>query len=247
MKRFLYIIILFFLGFNCFSQDLITSKELNRTYNILVGDTSLGTVFLIKENNLNYWVTAKHVLGKVQNNQAVTVKILQDTIWRKLTGKVLLHSNPLVDIALIQPNDTSSVDAISLDQTFFFFGDEGFFLGFPFGLKTSDRSGINKGFPVPLIKKCVLSGNRFDNGVVTWLLDGNNNPGFSGGPVFFKNRKNPKDQRLYLLGVISAYINQWDQLVTPFGLLDYKENSGIIITIGAKHIKEILIQNGKTK
>jgi hypothetical protein len=104
---------------------------------------------------------------------------------------------------------------------------------------------MNKGFPFPLVKKCVFSGNYNEKGVQMFFLDGNNNPGFSGGPVFFKNREKSDDKRLYLAAIVSAYVNQKNQMITPIGTFDYTENSGIILAFSSSHIKEILTQNGK--
>jgi len=244
MKQLIFLCLFFACLINSFSQELVTKLEFSRTFNILK-DSATGTCFLIIDKKKNYWVTAKHVLGAVTNNQKVSFFILKDTTWNKTSGTVLIHSNSLIDIAVIVPNDTSTTNAISLDQTSTYLGDEGFFLGFPFGMKTKDNSNINKGFPIPLIKKCVYSGIYSEQGIQMFFLDGNNNPGFSGGPVFFKNRQDPNDARLYLAAIISAYVNQKKQMVSPIGTIDYNENSGIILAYRSSHIKEILQQNGK--
>ena len=46
------------------------------------------------------------------------------------------------------------------------------------------------------------------NDIYVLLLDGHNNPGFSGGPVLFKDRLKSGDNKYHLIGVISAYVNQ---------------------------------------
>src|SRR5690606_9911509 len=106
-------------------------------------------------------------------------------------------------------------------------GDNGIFLGYPYGFRTNDKSNLNLGFPFPLIKRANFSGLTTENDVVTLWLDGHNNPGFSGGPIFFKRRVDPTDQNWYLAGVISAYISQLNKLITPLGELQYAENSGL--------------------
>lgn len=244
MKKILFLLLLPFIRLSSFSQDFISSFEFERTFNIRK-DSSTGTCFLIQEKQKNYWITAKHVLGKVSSKQKVSFHILQDTSWLLATGTVLLHTNPLIDIAVVIPDDTSTINAISLNQAQMILGDEGFFLGFPFGMKTRDNGKINKGFPFALIKKCVFSGNYTEQGIQMMFFDGNNNPGFSGGPVFYKNRLDANDRRLYLVAVISAYVNQKNQMITPIGTFDYNENSGIILAFRSSHIKEILTQNGR--
>lgn len=195
-------------------------------------------------NNKGYLITAKHVLGDVKNKQLIDFSIIHTKTVYNLKGSVLLHSNQAIDIALISFDD--SAKGIPLEPEHPTFGDQGFFLGFPLGLKTfSDRdTGFGRGFPIPLIKKCTFSGVISEDGVTTYFLDGHNNPGFSGGPVLFKNRNKLGDTDFHLLGVISAYINQRNQVVTPSGTVDYAENSGIIIVYAASHISEILTQNG---
>jgi len=244
MKHFLLFLIIGCSALKSFSQDFITGNEFSRTFN-LKKDTLSGTCFLIFENKKNYWITAKHVLGNVRNGQKINFYILQDTSWLIATGTVLLHSNPQIDIAVISPEDTSTTNGIALNQTGPALGEEGFFLGFPFGLKTKDPSNINKGFPFALVKKCVFSGAYTEKGIQLFFFDGNNNPGFSGGPVFFRNSSDPKDRQLYLMAVVSAYVNQKNQMITPIGTIDYNENSGIILAYSSSHIREILTQNGK--
>jgi hypothetical protein len=109
-------------------------------------------------------------------------------------------------------------------------------LGFPFGLNTKDNSG----FPYPLIKKATFSGSAIENGIHIMLLDGHNNPGFSGGPVIFIDRYTTSKNKWFISGVISAYVNQKNQMITPFGTMNYDENAGVIIVIGAKHIISII-------
>lgn len=223
-------------------QDLISEMELARTFSIRK-DSSLGTTFMVYAGNKNYMVTAKHVLGSVKNGQNIQYFLLKNNAWHKQDGKVFIHQNLNVDVALIQPDDTATVTALSLNQVNLVLGDEGFFLGFPFGLGTFDNN-LNGGFPFALVKKCVFSGALSSKGIDVFFFDGNNNPGFSGGPIFFKNRFNPSDKKLYLTGIVSGYIPQTSHEKTPLGIVDYNENSGIIIAYSSSYIKEILNQNG---
>ncbi|MBK8681075.1 MAG: trypsin-like peptidase domain-containing protein [Bacteroidetes bacterium] len=243
MQKYLYLILISFFGSNSFSQDYNLTLELQRTYNILK-DSATGTCFLIESNQKNYWVTAKHVLGQVKNNQKIDFYILHDNSWTISSGIVLLHSNPSIDIALIVPSDTTKVNAISIRQVEAVLGDEGFFLGYPFGMRTNDNSKLNGGFPFPLIKKCVFSGNYNENGLNILIFDGNNNPGFSGGPIFINDRFDSNNTKLYLFAIVSSYYPQKNQMITPVGTFDYVENSGIIFAYSSGYIKEILSLNG---
>ncbi len=200
-----------------------------------------ATTFLIDKDSINYFVTAKHALQNPKYGQKLTIEIYQDSVWKTLTGNVYFNQLNDVDIALIEPEGLDFVESgISLKEIRTIIGDEGYFLGFPYGLSSMDKENINAGFPFPLVKKAVFSGTTTNNGIQTFFLDGHNNPGFSGGPVLFKDRFKNGDNKYHLIAIISAYINQENELITPFGKLKYKENSGIIIAIGKKQIDEII-------
>ena len=160
-----------------------------------------------------------------------------------LSGIVYLHNNKNVDIALFKPDSLAFFKSnITLDVGQPVIGDEGYFLGFPFGLNMKGSGNLNNGFAFPFVKKALHSASIFENNLHILFLDGSNNPGFSGGPVFFQNRSNVKENKWFLAGVVSSYINQNNEMVTPFGNIKYIENSGIMIVYGRKHIEEIIKQ-----
>jgi len=224
--------------FTTYSQNLVTTSHFSRTFNIHK-DKSSGTGFIINHKNKHYWITAKHVLGAVSNNQEVEFLVRKDTNWVLVKGSVLIHSNPEIDIAVISPKDTSFIESFELDHISISIGEEGFFLGFPFGLNMPDKDMINNGFPIALVKRCTLSGYSNKQGVVLLYLDGSANPGFSGGPVFFKSNDNKK---LHMVAVIAGYLTQKNTSESPSGKFDYHENSGIILAYGSNHIIEIINQ-----
>ena len=109
------------------------------------------------------------------------------------------------------------------------------FLGYPFNI-TADDKGINAGFPVPFVKKAIVS--AFEGKML--YLDGHNNPGFSGGPVV---RAEKPDQ---VIGVISGYRFENESVFvndgegTPYYI---KANTGIIQASDSSLILEILKRN----
>jgi len=122
------------------------------------------------------------------------------------------------------------------------YGQDVFFLGFPFGL-ASDSRDLNGGFPFPLVKKATLSAINFGPNAVM-LLDGLNNPGFSGGPVVYTK---PGSARLdySVAGVISGY--RFNRLSVDHGSdstpLTVNENTGIIIAYSINHAVRIIENN----
>ncbi|MCF6348335.1 MAG: serine protease [Flavobacteriaceae bacterium] len=160
---------------------------------------------------------------------------------KDFSGTVLLHTNSKIDIALIKSDIKITPNHFELSDNGSLLGEDGYFLGFPFGLKM-DNTSLNSGFPLPFVKKASISAIIDKDGISLQFLDGHNNPGFSGGPVVFKNRTGKSNYKWTIIGVISSYLNDSKELATPTGKIMYKENSGIILSYGSKHILEILEQ-----
>ena len=74
------------------------------------------------------------------------------------------------------------------------------------------------------------------------LLDGHNNPGFSGGPVIVTG-KDPSKNEIKVIAVIAAYLNQSKIIKSPVGDLVNDENSGIVISYSINHVNEIIKAN----
>ncbi|MCD8433541.1 S1C family serine protease [Tenacibaculum finnmarkense genomovar ulcerans] len=240
MKKQIFLFLILIIPKFIMAQDYLTSDTFSRVFNIKYKMQS-GTTFLISKDSTNYFVTAKHILQHAKYGEKVTIEIYQDSLWKTLTGKVYFDKTNDIDVALVKPENFGFVKSgISLKDIQTIIGDEGYFLGFPYGLKTNDNGNINSGFPFPLVKKAMFSGTNTNNGVQTLFLDGHNNPGFSGGPVLFKDRFKKGDDKYHLIGIISAYVTQQNELITPFGKLKYIENSGIIVAIGKKQIDKII-------
>lgn len=229
----------FITGINM-AQDYLTSEIITKVVNIKVGSSG-GSSFIINHSGDNYLITAKHVLGKVKDKQKLIFEFYQDSLWKKIEGTVLLHDNPKIDIAVIDLHDkTKRENHTELTTAGMIYGDEGYFLGFPYGLRVEDASSLNSGLPLPLVKKAVLSAFFNKDGILTLFLDGQNNPGFSGGPIVFRNTDKTKKHKWNIIGVVSAYRTQNNELITPFGKLSYHENSGIMIGYGINHAIEII-------
>ncbi|MYC29349.1 MAG: hypothetical protein F4X65_04560 [Chloroflexi bacterium] len=113
-----------------------------------------------------------------------------------------------------------------------------YFCGYPYGLTVEAGPDINQGFPIPLVKKGVLSGmspNRF-------LIDAINNPGFSGGPVVFAA---PQSNNFKVAGVISGYRVEYDPVLLngeDIGLR-YGYNTGLVLAYDLRDGVEYITQN----
>ena len=115
-----------------YSQDILTTDIFGRVFNIKYGKET-ATCFLIQENKKIYFVTARHLFQDTTlTNTTITVNIRQGNEWKYLQGKLLLHKNPFIDIALIEPFDQDTIiGGLVIDKIMIPFSDRGFFLGYP--------------------------------------------------------------------------------------------------------------------
>ena len=121
-------------------------------------------------------------------------------------------------------------------------GQNVYFLGFPYGL-SPEVGELNRNFPMPFVKGAILSSIASENGVSYLFLDGNNNPGFSGGPVVFTPPNKWDDLR------VAAVVSGFRFDMQPVYLqqqpteLVYKQNTGIIITYSIRHAVDLINKN----
>ena len=118
---------------------------------------------------------------------------------------------------------------------------EVYFLLFPYGLRTNVGE-IAYNFPMPFVKRAIVSGFETENNLQRFYLDGINNPGFSGGPIVFKN---PTTNQFEVCGIISGYrIDYADTIMdgktTP---IQVQANSGLIIAYSIKVAKDLIDAN----
>ena len=107
-----------------------------------------------------------------------------------------------------------------------------YFLGFPYGLGMEVETRLNADFPLPLVKKAVVSALGWEDGPL--LLDGHNNAGFSGGPV--ARRATREGQTV--VGVVSGYRYDRHKVRDEKGdetTHTYDTNTGIMIAHDIRH------------
>lgn len=203
--------------------------------------TATGSGFIIDKQGNNCVITARHIFGTNQDKQTISFEIFRNKKWDTITGTIYFHSNADIDIAIIILDEMiiSGVDdtIATSAKSFVPISQRGFFSGFPLNIKGEDLTNLNHGYPFPLVKGAVFAGFTDIKGVSISLLDGINNPGFSGGPAFFYDRN---ISSWILFGVVTGYISQPNEIQTALGTLTTQENSGIIICYHLKHVAEIL-------
>ncbi len=202
---------------------MITANVIHRVFQIRFG-AGTGTIFAIDVAGKQYLITAKHVVPGIADNS--TISLYSNHHWLDVVVDVVGVANDPIDVTVLRANrqltphnnlELPSTDSVN-------YGQDVYFLGFPYGL-VSDWNFGPDGFPLPWVKRAIVS--QFNENV--WLLDGHNNPGFSGGPVVFK----PAGTQQFSVGaVISGYRSTREPvyLGQDASPLQVNYNTGIIIS-----------------
>jgi hypothetical protein len=188
----------------------------------------------------SYLVTARHFAETIQDR--ADVHLFHDKQWKTLSVALVGHGTGEVDISVLAPPVVLCPPAVPLpaDMGGIIYGQDVYFLGFPYG-SFGDIGAINRGLPLPFVRKAVLSCMEFDP-IKRLYLDGHNNRGFSGGPVVFKPQAS---QEFKLAGIVSGYryaeepIYQGETSL-PFSV---RENTGIVLAYGIGYAVDLARAN----
>jgi hypothetical protein len=196
----------------------VTNTALYATYMIQT-NIGRGTAFSIDVDEREYWITAKHLFTGVETGPAgiyasktATASLLSqlgegeqghDQHWITETFAVLDPGKD-IDILVLVPSRTlrSYHASLNADAGGAAFGWDCEFLGFPNlgGWKIKDAGNAGQWTWFPYIKHCNVSALTNDGNLSIFVLDGINNPGFSGGPVLFGTGPDQK-----VIAVISGF------------------------------------------
>ncbi len=217
---------------------MVPSNALQRTFRMrYLADTA--TCFTIDVDGKQYIVTARHALPGV--GQSVTIQLQHEGVWKDLSCEVVGIAPDEIDIVVLAPpHPISPSHPLPPTTKDMFLSQDAYFLGFPYGLH-AEVGGLNADFPLPLVKKaCVSMLALFPGKTRYLLLDGHNNPGFSGGPVVFSPHGNPNDVRV--AAVVSGYKFVWDKVFIEDKETDLavKYNTGIIVAYAIDYALELI-------
>lgn len=207
-------------------SEMVTANVLYRVFLIKYGK-HFGSSFTVDVDNRQYLISAKHFLIGLKDTD--NIEIYHESQWKKLKVKRIDLKNQKIDILVLAPAQQlspsleleGSIDSIFLSQSVFF-------LGFPFGMNVEAKS-FSKYFPMPFVKKGIVSAMAFEDKEEKILyVDGYNNPGFSGGPIVFKDLK---ENKLKVAAVVSGYRNQLVDIYEKDKATAFKAvtNSGILL------------------
>ncbi len=148
-----------------------------------------GTGFTIDINGRQYLVTAKHMVAGMGTRGIV--KVSKVTASNKLVEvpytMQVFSCDPPTDIAVLVPPEQLTVDS-AMDWTDTGgFGSDAFFVGFPLGMASEAKNSFALVYPLPFVKKGVVSGAKLGDDTDVFFLDGYNVFGFSGSPVLYRD------------------------------------------------------------
>ena len=198
-----------------------------------------GTSFVLEVDNKQYYITARHVVEGMMTGDTIEINYKKN--WNQHSVVIVGHS-PYSDISVLSiPTGKVLGESMLASSDQIYYGQDIFFLGFPFGLQ-SDITTLNSEFPIPLVKKGILSNFLLEKPRKILLLDGWNNPGFSGGPIVYFHQQSQKFQ---LAGIISGYRYEITNAMQQNHDIDIqiKTNTGIIISYGIEAALELIKQN----
>ena len=163
------------------SYPQVSNDVYLRTF-LLKTPVGTGTTFTIDVEGRQYLVTAKHMVAGLGDHHLISV--FRDKAWKPLDVAIFRCNDP-IDIAVLIPNEIlSHTDTLPLSPgTKIYFGQELFFVGFPFGW-SMEFPALSPD-PIAIVKRGVFSATIEQGGVKVMLIDGYNNFGFSGGPVVY--------------------------------------------------------------
>jgi hypothetical protein len=170
---------------------------------VLIETTTLsGTGFTVDVDGRQYLITAKHVASGLKDGDSVRIHRVDG--WMKTKVKVFRCDEP-IDIAVLIPDRQLTVNfALEPSIAGMQVGQDTYFLGFPYGWLLSDNKYHSVSVSFPFIKKATASASAPAGSHAVLYLDGHNNPGFSGGPIVFRDF-NQAGYIMKVAGVISGY------------------------------------------
>jgi hypothetical protein len=186
----------------------VTSNVFERVLNVRVNaGTDLegtATAFTLDVDGREYLITAKHVVQGLKDDDKIDV--FMSGHWTSLAIKVFRCEDPIDIAVLIPPYQLTVNFDLPFDNRDIEWGQEVYFLGFPYGIQSA--GGTSGPYPSALIKRATFSGDRsldVAKKAVMIFLDGYNNPGFSGGPIVYRDIRQG-GYIMKVVGVVSGFV-----------------------------------------
>lgn len=219
--------------------SMITANVLQRVF-LLEYNDKYGSCFTVDIAGKQYVVTAKHVVEGISKNDSI--RLFHGDEWKHVQTKSIGVGAGEIDIAVFCINERIYAHSVEPSMDGILYGQDVYFLGFPYGWYEVGEHELNRGFPLPFVKKAIVSnlGNHPEGRIL--YLDGHNNKGFSGGPVVFK-RQSTNEFRF--AGVVSSYRWQPEEVYISDAPSEayVQYNTGIIEAFDIEHAVDIIKSN----
>jgi hypothetical protein len=224
----------------------VTANVFLRVFRIQSGDRA-GTAFTVEVDGHQYVITARHTFKRPEVN--VDVKLfLTDGSWHPFKARAIYPENNSVDTVALDVGKKVTVEW-SFEPTAgdIVLGQQVYFVGYPTGL--SSKGGLPGDVAeFPFIKSGILSAidSRIKDSVI-FFVDGQNNPGFSGGPIVFRCKESGEFR---VAAVVTAYQTEAFPVLKKkdfknLNAIAYKDlwtrgNSGIVVGYNIQHIADAI-------
>ncbi len=194
-----------------------------------------GTCFLYGKEEGCFFVTTKHLIAGVKVGDDIFMSHTTGWIPQKVLA-IFVHPSGYDVAAIVTDKEVSG--KADYDSTFTVMpGQPLKFLGFPHGLNSNYPSESN--YSTPLVRTAHFRGIIDLEGLQITILDGFNNPGYSGGPVYCCG----DDGLPKLFGIISGYRYETEAHSSVYKKNDQgdyeptqdyivRSNSGMIYVVG---------------
>lgn len=227
---------------------VVRSETIQRTHKIRFKER-VGTCFITHIERQKYLITATHIIKDI--NDYDTIQYYHNNKWIEADVTLVGHS-PNSDISVLTDNSFSNTDENTpiLSEANLTYGQDVYIIGFPRIIDTenSEIQKINRNFPLPTIKKGIVS---YMGDMSHFIVDIQGNTGFSGAPVvFLPNEKNTRQ----IAGIVSSYKPEIKPVYKteleaandragnkPIGY--YRSNSGLLKVYYIRHALELINHN----
>lgn len=240
-------LLLGFLAVVAAQTQVPTSNVLYRVLRIRTA-TSTGSAFTIEVDGKQYLITARHLLKGFGNEGEI--ELWTGGRWSRSRARAIYPSKEVVDAAALDLGRLVTVTfPLEPSSAGLTLGQQVYFLGYPYGLGTSVSAPAPPGFgELPFLKSGIVSAlDDRDPEAGILYLDGQNNPGFSGGPIVFWH---PESRSFRVAGVVRGYRNEAlpvlkrgdldDPGARAYNDLYTRSNSGIVIGYDIRHVVDAI-------
>jgi len=192
---------------------VIDQPCLYRVFLIRFGN-SVGSAFAIDVDGKQYLVTAKHVVPRINDGDEIEI-FFKERFNRAPIRVVECEPKDVDAIVFALPMQIASGDCPEPNAANLILSQDIYFLGFPFGWRPKTKLLDNPDFPIPYVKKGIVSSlEEFESAGPTFYIDGQSNPGFSGGPAIFQLQAQGSSS-FRIAGVIHGQVATEEPVIDP--------------------------------